>query len=142
MVEETKKRVGRPRKAVKEPTVIIQTRLKPKDYEIFADKVKNAKISTSAFLRECVLTNKTEFIVMKDVMDNQRKLLYLVNKLSNNMNQIAHRINSDHQKGRLRSEQYEIMLYELIKISQWSNATIGYMKDYVADKVKARKKRK
>lgn len=48
--------------------------------------------------------------------DELRKLQYLYNKTSNNMNQLAHRANSDYLAGKLSESTYSSILAELSEI--------------------------
>jgi hypothetical protein len=48
-----------------------------------------------------------------------RRLLYLFNKSSNNMNQLAHRANADHLAGTLSESTYEGILYNLEQVARY-----------------------
>jgi hypothetical protein len=52
-------------------------------------------------------------------------LLYIFNKTSNNLNQIAHRANSEHVRGKLSEATYEQLLTQLQLIGQYLKATLN-----------------
>lgn len=122
-----KPKIGRPKKSTQDKavSVIVQTRLKTDDYEAFLWKINKAQMSESAYLRDCVIKNKTKIVVQTDVLANQKKMLFLLNKLSNNVNQLAYRANADHARGKLGQGQYESIVYDLNKITQWAKGVIG-----------------
>jgi hypothetical protein len=55
--------------------------------------------------------------------DEERRLLYLFSKASNNINQLAHRANADHLAGKLSEQTYEDILYNLELIARYMKAT-------------------
>lgn len=101
---------------------VVGTRLPDAEYELFLGKVQASGLKQSAFIRECVLSNRTEVVadgaalssdelrararalaeLKKHKMltsEEKRRLLYLFNNVSNNVNQVARRINSEHLAG-------------------------------------------
>jgi hypothetical protein len=58
---------------------------------------------------------------------DRRRLLYLFNKTSNNINQLAHRANADHLGGVLSESGYESILDQLELIVRYLKATLPHV---------------
>lgn len=89
----------------------------------FLKKVEDAQTTASDLLRERVLKDEY-FIVAREpkASIDKQKLLYLYNKTSNNMNQLAHLANSYNQQGNLTHQRFDQILARLIAIEnlfQW-----------------------
>lgn len=87
------------------------------EYKQFQEKVALSNMTASELLRTRILDER--FVVVahqpKASVD-KRALLYLFNKTSNNMNQIAHLGNSANKGGVLNQKTFERMLSALIVI--------------------------
>lgn len=117
--------MARPKKeAVEKLTEPVSFRLAKPDHAAFVAKVQASGMKESAFLRECVLGNKTQVVAKARPNVDTGRLLYLANKVSNNVNQLAHRINSDHLVGKLNEAAYERLLFELESVTQYMKATL------------------
>jgi hypothetical protein len=66
-------------------------RLNEKEYEELAQKVAESSLSREAFIRQSCLEDGQIIIVDRDLM---KKLYTEINRLGNNINQIAHVANS------------------------------------------------
>lgn len=94
----------------------------------FLKKVDEAQTTASDLLRERVL-NDEYFIVAREPkasLDKQ-KLIYLYNKTSNNLNQLAHQTNSYNKQGKLTHGQFEQILSNLITIRNLLKSGIEYV---------------
>jgi hypothetical protein len=60
-----------------------------------------------------------------EAREGRRRLLFLANKTSNNMNQLAHRANAAHQAGTIDKHTYEAILYELQSLSDAMKKGVG-----------------
>jgi hypothetical protein len=94
----------------------VAFRLSKTDYESYKAKVMESGLTPSDFFRKAVITNKTQ-IISKAVSQDKKHLLFLVNKASNNLNQLAHRANSAHQAEFIDPRLYEGLLVMLSNIS-------------------------
>lgn len=56
--------------------------------------------------------------------EEKRRLLYLFNKTSNNINQLAYRANSDHQAGIISDDTYTRILAELHTLAHYMKASL------------------
>jgi hypothetical protein len=103
----------------------ITYRVSEEDYATYLAKVAEARMSASEFFREAVLKNRTSIVARPSLSIDRQRLLFVVNKTSNNLNQIAHRANSANLKGALSDDKLESMLYQLQIISRYLKATLG-----------------
>lgn len=103
----------------------ITYRVSEEDYATYLAKVNEAGMTASEFFRVAVLTNRTSVVARPKASIDRQRLLFVVNKTSNNLNQIAHRANSANLKGTLSDSTLETMLYQLQIISRYLKATLG-----------------
>ena len=103
-------------------------RVTEKEKSDFLKRVDDAQTTASDLLRERVL-NDEYFIVAREPkasLDKQ-KLIYLYNKTSNNMNQLAHLANSYNKHGTLSQKQFNQILANLITIRNLLASGIEYV---------------
>lgn len=91
----------------------VSFRLPEADRQAWLEKVAASGRTPSEFFRECVLENRTQVIARAPASADRRRLLFIVNRTGNNLNQLAHRANSDHLAGRLDGQVYAALLAEL-----------------------------
>lgn len=103
----------------------IAFRLSEADRAVYLEKVAASGLTQSEFFRQAVLTNRTQVIARPKASDDRKRLLYVFNKTSNNLNQLAHRANSEHVRGKLSEATYEQMLDQLQMISRYLKATLA-----------------
>ena len=77
----------------------VSFRLTAADHAAYLAKVEASGLKPSEFFRECVLQNRTQIVARPKASPERGRLLYLFNKASNNINQLAHRANADHLAG-------------------------------------------
>ena len=82
-----------PRKP-KEPTRTVSFRLTLPDHAAYLAKASAAGVKPSKFFRDAVLTNRTQVVARVQPSSDKRRLIYLFNKASNNLNQLAHTANA------------------------------------------------
>jgi hypothetical protein len=102
----------------------IAFRLSDADRKVYLDKVNRSGLTQSEFFRQAVLTNRTQVIARPVCSADRKRLLYIFNKTSNNLNQIAHRANSEHVSGELSEDTYEQLLTQLQMISRYLRCTL------------------
>lgn len=91
----------------------VSFRLHEADRQAWLEKVAASGRTPSQFFRECVLENRTQVIARVPPSADRQRLLFIVNRTGNNLNQLAHRANADHLAGRLDGRGYEALLAEL-----------------------------
>lgn len=91
----------------------ISFRLTRDDFSPFEQQIKEAQLSRSAFFRKLVLS-KSDFINIE--VKDTKELLYLFNKSSNNINQLALKVNAAHKGGVISDKKYTLFLNALMNI--------------------------
>ena len=99
-------------------TRLVSFRLTDADHRAYLEKVEASGLKPSTFFRDCVLTNRTQIIARPKSSLEKSRLLYLFNKASNNINQLAHRANSEHKGGSLSDGTYREILDALDDLSR------------------------
>jgi len=102
---------------------IVNFRLTHADHAAYLEKVKASGMKPSVFFRDCVLTNRTQVVARPVANPDKTRLLFLANKASNNINQLAHRANLEHQAGTIGEATYSAILFELQALNQFLKAT-------------------
>lgn len=105
----------------------IAFRLTPADREAYLAKVAASGLTQSEFFRQAVLTNKTKVIARPKASADRKQMLHVFAKTSNNINQIAHRANSDHLQGKLSEATYDQLLYQLQVIARYLKASLNHV---------------
>lgn len=67
----------------------ISARCNEQEYQVLLDKAERAKLSKADFIRQMVLSST----IKENDKNHQKRVLFLMNNLSNNINQIAHHAN-------------------------------------------------
>lgn len=96
---------------------VASFRLSERDYDIYRAKVVASGLKQSEFFRRHVLTNTTQVVAAKRASLDAKKMLYLVGTVSNNINQLAHRANTDHLAGKNSESTYAAILSNLETIN-------------------------
>jgi hypothetical protein len=105
----------------------LNFRIDKESFDAFEDKVKAFGGSRSVFFRDMVLNNKTQVIERKKTTDNTKQALYLLNKSSNNINQLARAANIANQTGKISDNIYSSFLAELENQSQLLRALLDHV---------------
>lgn len=95
---------------------VYSFRLSSEDAAIFEEKLAASKMKKSAFFREVFINSNVNITVESAPPKDYKRLLFLVNKSSNNLNQIAHKINLYHSQGIISDLLYRKLLNNLITI--------------------------
>lgn len=89
----------------------VSFRLTEADHAAYLAKVRSSGLTPSEFFRDAVLTNRTQVVAVD--REVRRQILFLVAKASNNLNQLAHRVHTDHVAGKVGEATYLSVLGEL-----------------------------
>lgn len=95
----------------------VSFRLEINDYANYQRKFIASGLTQSEFFREHVLTNTTTVIAAKRASLDAKKMLYLFTTVSNNINQLAHRVNADHLANKNSESTYSALLASLDAIN-------------------------
>ena len=119
--------MARPKKEADKLTRPVSFRLTEADYAAYLAKVEASGMKPSEFFRDAVLTNRTRVVAREKSSQDKARLLYLYNKTSNNVNQLAHRANSDYLAGTISEATYARILSELHTLTPLLKATINHV---------------
>lgn len=102
----------------------VSFRLTAADHAAYLAKVEASGLKPSEFFRDAVLTNRTQIIARAKSSPERGRMLYLFNKASNNINQLAHRANADHLAGVICEATYIRILSELHGLAHYMKAAL------------------
>ncbi|KAE8175732.1 MULTISPECIES: plasmid mobilization protein [Photobacterium] len=94
-------------------TKTIGCKVTEEEYDKFVKLADSANLTISEYFRAAIMNNET-FVVQKEIMSkDKRNLIYLFNKTSNNMNQLAKSVNIAHNSGNMNEKLSLQVLREL-----------------------------
>ncbi|TAM00374.1 MAG: plasmid mobilization relaxosome protein MobC [Paraburkholderia sp.] len=93
-------------------------RLSEAEYAAYVSKVGASGLTPSEFFRQCVLTNRTQIVQRPRATPERQRIVYVINKTGNNINQLAHVANSARVSGRLSESTFVALVDELEMITQ------------------------
>ena len=94
----------------------VSFRLTPTEFLPYKRILDNTDLSKTDFFRSVFLNKQYSFTVKENKPIEYNRIIFLMNKTSNNINQIAHRLNADSNKGIITQHQYNIVNNHLITI--------------------------
>lgn len=104
--------------ASKEKSIVISFRLSESAYEPYREAVEKSGMGRSAFFRQLFIDNKSKVVLAEKKIhtEDYNKYLNLVNKISNNLNQLARLLNGAEKVGKVTHQQYATGLNTLNSI--------------------------
>ena len=112
--------MARPRKSADEMlTKTVAFRLTEADFDGYYRKFSASGLSQSEFFREHVLTNSTRVLARAISSGDSKRAVFLLQKASNNINQLAHRANSEHVAGVLSEGTFLGIVCQLELLNQF-----------------------
>lgn len=84
-------------------------------------------MNKSEFMRECVLKNRTRIIAKSKISIEKKRMLFVFNKAGNNLNQIAHVLNSANLNKKLTETTLRDALLALSNISAYLKTALNYV---------------
>ncbi len=97
---------------------VVAFRLSQSDFSQFEEKLASSNMKKSAFFREVFLNANVNLTVKSTPSKDLARLTFLFNKSSNNLNQIAHQLNSAYVAGKVSSSLYTSVNNALVDIRQ------------------------
>lgn len=91
----------------------VSFRLGQEDYEEFADKAKRSGLSQADFFRKVVLENRTEIIAQPRRDQDYGLILFVLNRIDNELQKLTSCIAKGFALGDLTSSQYDALLEAL-----------------------------
>lgn len=108
-------------------SIVISFRLSKSEYLPFESSVERSGGNRSKFFKKLFTENKSKIVFResKTASEDYKQYLHLVNKMSNNLNQLARLLNGAEKSGRITDRQYLIGLNNLNSIRLLLNAKLG-----------------
>lgn len=97
----------------------VAFRLTDVDFLSYRQKFSASGLSQSEFFREHVLTNTTEVIARPTTSQDTKRAVFLLQKASNNINQLAHRANAEHLAGVLSEGTFLSIISQLEQLNRF-----------------------
>lgn len=94
---------------MKSKSRVFHFRLTEEEADKFEQQITESGYTASSFFREVILKNKTQVVKKEDAI----KVIYHLNKMGNNINQIAHGINKAFYESIITEELMEKFLRQL-----------------------------
>ena len=100
-------------------TKTVAFRLTDGDYVAYKNKFGNSGMTQSEFFREHVLNNTTTVVARPVASSESKRAVFLLQKASNNINQLAHRANSENLEGVLSERTFSQILNQLERLNRF-----------------------
>lgn len=101
-------------------------RLRQDSYDALLKNAEKAGVSTREWLEEAILNNRTRIVERPKPSADLRSLATQINRMGNNLNQVAHTLNSAQIANKLTREQCLDAIERLDHIRALLNETITY----------------
>lgn len=99
-------------------------RAPPDLWASFDQKVEQSGLSAAEYFRRAILQDETVIQAVAKKTPVEKALIFLVKQASNNINQIAHALNSAHLEGRISDDLYQRIEASLDMILRHLKATL------------------
>ncbi|NMZ71342.1 mobilisation protein (MobC) [Pseudomonas peli] len=111
----------------REKSIVISFRLSESAYAPYKEPVEKSGLARSEFFRQLFSDNTSKVVVTekKTATEDYNQYLHLVNKISNNINQLARLLNGAEKSGNVTAQQYLTGLNNLNSIRLLLNAKLG-----------------
>lgn len=97
----------------------VAFRLTDGDFLRYKRKFTASGFNQSEFFREHVLSNTTKVVARPVASVDAKRAVFLLQKASNNVNQLAHRANSEYLTGQISEHTYVAILDQLQQINNF-----------------------
>lgn len=97
----------------------VAFRLTDGDFLAYKRKFSASGLTQSEFFRAHVLTNTTQVVAKPRASADTKRAVFLLQKASNNINQLAHRANADHLAGILSESSFLAILSQLDQLNSF-----------------------
>ena len=86
-------------------------------YTEFEHQCNTSNINKSELFRDYIAKNKVQVVARPAMSRDAKRAVFLIQKASNNINQLAHRANAEHRAGVLSEQTFLDINTQLTKIS-------------------------
>lgn len=97
----------------------VAFRLSDGDFLNYKRKFSASGLNQSVFFREHVLNNTTQVVARPVASAGARRAVFLLQKASNNVNQLAHRANAEHLSGMLSEVTFLAIVGQLEQLNRF-----------------------
>ena len=97
----------------------VAFRITEGDFFAYQKKFGASGLTQSEFFREHVLSNTTQVIAQPVQSKDSKRAVFLLHKASNNINQLAHRANSENRAGFLNDGTFNAILEQLTALNEF-----------------------
>ncbi len=97
----------------------VAFRLTDGDFLGYKRKFSDSGLKQSEFFREHVLSNTTQVVARPVASADARRAVFLLQKASNNVNQLAHRANAEHLAGLLSDGTFSEIVGQLQQLNSF-----------------------
>lgn len=98
-------------------------------YADFQNQCQAANMSKSELFRDYIAKNKVQVIARPSPSRDAKRAVLLLQKASNNLNQLAHRANSDNLTGLLTDAHYQEFTRQLAQLNKFMLLHTNEVKD-------------
>lgn len=96
--------------------IVVTFRLSETEFKPYKKLIDESGLSKSKVMREVFIAKSDKAVLPKTQSVDSKRLVFLANKASNNLNQIAHKFNLAHNKGKVTERTYTSLLNSIINI--------------------------
>ena len=96
----------------------VSFRLTQTEFKPYEKILIDTGVNKSLLFREIFMAKSGEVILSNHLTKDNKRLLFIASKASNNINQIARRLNNDHRSGVVSEKVYIKMLNTLISVER------------------------
>lgn len=89
---------------------------------VLEKKIARSGLTTSEFLRKLCVEEEVEIVAASP---HKARAVFLLNKASNNLNQLAHQANSAHLAGKLNQSTLSLITSELQELNEFLRAQVN-----------------
>jgi hypothetical protein len=119
--------MARPQKTEEPLTMPFSFRTGPTVGAALQAKIEASGLSKAEFFRDVALNNKTVVVARPVASLDKARMQFLFNKTSNNMNQIAHVLNSANSSGKLSEALCKNSLRALEDIAKYLKVALNHV---------------
>lgn len=119
--------MARPRKVEEGLTENFSFRLTKTEARPLRDNIALSGVGPTEYLRDYVLKNRTTVIARPQASLEKKRMQFLFNKSSNNLNQIAHVLNTARVSGKLNDAIFEDTLTSLTNIAKYLRVALNHV---------------
>ncbi|EEH4118117.1 TPA: molybdopterin-guanine dinucleotide biosynthesis protein MobC [Salmonella enterica] len=97
---------------------VVSFRLSENEFAPFEEKLAASEMKKSEFFREIFLNSNVNLTVKGAPSKEYKNLVFIFNKASNNLNQVAYKANVAHMTGHISENLYRRILNQLVNIRE------------------------